>query len=148
MLFRSDFTTAYIKQHFPEGFQGVAPTADQEKLLIATAAIARSFTARRARDISGGLNGGTKDWQRDWTVILNGEHHLTNVDLDDNGAAITVNGKTHRIDTMARPGARIINIAFEEEGKATDAGATYTHIWTTPAVHRDDPCKGFGKPRP
>ncbi|WP_374477978.1 ChaN family lipoprotein [Zoogloea sp.] len=47
-----------------------------------------------------------------------------------------------------RPGARIINIAFEEEGKATDAGAAYTHIWTTPAVHRDDPCKGFSQARP
>ncbi len=47
-----------------------------------------------------------------------------------------------------RPGARIINIGFEEEGKATDAGTTYTHIWTTPAVHRDDPCKGFGQARP
>lgn len=46
-----------------------------------------------------------------------------------------------------RPGARIINIAFGEEGKAADAGTAYTHIWTTPAVHRDDPCKGFGAPR-
>ncbi|MBN8285420.1 MAG: ChaN family lipoprotein [Zoogloea sp.] len=47
-----------------------------------------------------------------------------------------------------RPGARMINIAFEEEGKAIDAGATYTHRWTTPAVHRDDPCKGFSQARP
>lgn len=46
-----------------------------------------------------------------------------------------------------RPGARIINIAFGEEGKAADAGTAYTHLWTTPAVHRDDPCKGFGIPR-
>lgn len=46
-----------------------------------------------------------------------------------------------------RPGARIINIAFEEEGKAADTGTAYTHIWTTPAVHRDAPCKGFGTPR-
>ena len=35
---KGDFTTAYIKQHFPDGFQGVPPTSEQEKLLIATAA--------------------------------------------------------------------------------------------------------------
>src|SRR5690606_2686345 len=33
--FRSgDITTAYIKKHFPEGFEGVPPTKDQEKLLL------------------------------------------------------------------------------------------------------------------
>ena len=36
---KGDFTTAYIKQHFPDGFQGVPPTSEQEKLLIAVAAL-------------------------------------------------------------------------------------------------------------
>lgn len=77
------------------------------------------------------------------------------VDLPDR-PAILVAGNGHvRADygvptllARLRPGARIINIAFEEEGKAADTGTAYTHIWRTPAVHRDDPCKGFGKPRP
>ncbi len=110
---KGDFTTAYIKQHFPEGFTGVTPTKAQETLLIATAALARSFTARRAREVSGGLNGGAHGaWQRDWVVIINREHHLTNVDLDDAGADITIDGRKHRLDTATRPGARIINGAF------------------------------------
>jgi propionyl-CoA carboxylase alpha chain len=110
---KGDFTTAYIKQHFPEGFSGAAPTPKQEKLLIATAAIARSFTARRATQVSGRLNGPSNGWQREWTVILDKVHHETSVDLDDSGANVTINGKTHRIDTTTRPGARIISGAFE-----------------------------------
>ncbi len=110
---KGDFTTAYIKQHFPDGFQGVPPSAEQEKLLIATAAVARSFTARRARQVSGQVNGASKSWQREWVVILNGAHHLTNVDLDDAGADVAINGKKYRVDTNARPGARIISGKFD-----------------------------------
>jgi propionyl-CoA carboxylase alpha chain len=110
---KGDFTTAYIKQHFPDGFEGVAPTPKQEKLLIASAALARSFTARRATQISGRVNGPSNGWQREWVVILDKVHHLTDVDLDDTGATVAIDGKKHRIDTMTRPGARIIEGKFD-----------------------------------
>ncbi|WP_395644471.1 acetyl-CoA carboxylase biotin carboxylase subunit [Terricaulis sp.] len=109
---KGDFTTAYIKSHFPDGFMGVEPTAAQEKLLIATAALVRSFTARRARQVSGQVNGGSS-WQRDWVVILGKEHHLTSVDLDAAGADIVIDGKKHRYETTTRPGARIITGKFD-----------------------------------
>jgi len=129
---KGDFTTAYIKQHFPDGFEGVPPTAQQEKLLIATAAIARSFTARRARQISGQINGAAKSWQREWTVILDKVHHQTKVDLDDGGANVSIDGKTFRIDTMSRPGARIISGKFEGQPfsvkiKTAPGGYTLRH---------------------
>jgi len=111
---KGDFTTAYIKQHFPEGFEGVAPTPKQEKLLIAAAAVARSFTARRAAHTSGRINP-PNGWQRDWVVILNKVHHLTHVDLDDTGADVIVDGKKHRFDTTTRPGARVIEGKFDGE---------------------------------
>jgi propionyl-CoA carboxylase alpha chain len=133
---KGDFTTAYIKQHFPDGFEGVPPTAQQALLLIATAAIARSFTARRAHDVSGQINAAAKDWQRDWTVILDKVHHLTSVDLDDTGANVTINGKTHRIDTTTRPGARIISGKFEGKPfsvkiKTAPGGYTLRHRGVT-----------------
>jgi propionyl-CoA carboxylase alpha chain len=134
---KGDFTTAYIKDHFPNGFEGVAPTPKQHKLLIAAAALARSFTARRARDVSGQINGGLKgDWQRDWTVILDKVHHLTNVDLDDTGADVTIDGKKHRIDTTTRPGARIIEGKFDGQPfsvkiKTAPGGYTLRHRGVT-----------------
>jgi propionyl-CoA carboxylase alpha chain len=109
---KGDFTTAYIKQHFPDGFEGVPPTAEQEKLLIATAAIVRSFTARRARQVSGQVNGASS-WQREWVVVIGKEQHLTQVDLDASGADIIIDGKKHRYETTTRPGARIITGKFD-----------------------------------
>jgi propionyl-CoA carboxylase alpha chain len=111
---KGDFTTAYIKEHFPQGFEGVAPTAKQEKLLIAAAAVARSFTARRASHTSGRINP-PNGWQRDWVVILNKVHHLTHVDLDDAGADVFIDGKKHRFDTRTRPGARVIEGKLDGE---------------------------------
>ncbi len=110
---KGDITTAYIKQHFPEGFHGVAPTRTQENLLIATAAVARSFTARRARQISGHVNGRANGWQREWVVIIDKIYHLTHVDLDDGGADVVIDGDKHRFDTATRPGARVIEGAFD-----------------------------------
>ena len=108
------FTTAYIKEHFPQGFEGVAPTPKQERLLIAAAAVARSFTARRASHTSGRINP-PNGWQRDWVVILNKVHHLTHVDLDDAGADVFIDGKKHRFDTTTRPGARVIEGKLDGE---------------------------------
>jgi propionyl-CoA carboxylase alpha subunit len=114
---KGDITTAYIKQHFPEGFHGVAPTRTQENLLIATAAVARAFTARRARQISGAFNGlgngRANGWQREWVVIIDKTYHLTHVDLDDGGADVVIDGDKHRFDTATRPGARVIEGAFD-----------------------------------
>ena len=111
---KGDFTTAYIKEKFPEGFEGVAPTKAQEKLLIATAAVARAFTARRAAQISGRISP-ANGWQRDWVVILDKVHHLTHVDLDDAGAEVVIDGKKHRFETRTRPGASIITGTFDGE---------------------------------
>ncbi|MFZ2029029.1 MAG: acetyl/propionyl/methylcrotonyl-CoA carboxylase subunit alpha [Vitreimonas sp.] len=110
---KGDITTAYIKQHFPDGFAGAAPTKTQEALLIATAAVARSFTARRARQINGHANGRANAWQREWVVIINKIHHLTRVDLDDSGAEVAIDGRKHRFNTTTRPGARVIEGVFD-----------------------------------
>ncbi len=129
---KGDFTTAYIKEKFPRGFEGVAPTRTQEKLLIACAAVARSFTARRATQTSGRIEGAPNGAQRDWVVILDKEHHLTHVDLDDMGANVVIDSKKHRLDTITRPGARVIEGAFDGAPfavkiKAAPEGYTLRH---------------------
>jgi propionyl-CoA carboxylase alpha chain len=82
-------------------------------LLIACAAIARSFTARRATETSGRLNGAPNSAQRAWVVILDGVHHLTEVVLDEAGASVAIDGKKHRLDTATRPGSRVIEGQFD-----------------------------------
>jgi propionyl-CoA carboxylase alpha chain len=135
--FRSgDFTTAYIKKHFPDGFQGAEPTKKQEALLIACAGLARSFTAHRATQISGRVNGPPNGARRDWMVITRGLHHPVHVDLDDKGADVTIDGKKHRIDTATKPGAKVIEGAFNGEPfavkiKTAPEGYTLQHRGVT-----------------
>jgi propionyl-CoA carboxylase alpha chain len=133
---KGDFTTAYIKEHFPDGFRGAAATPKQEKLLIAAAAVARSFTARRATQTSQRLNGPQNAWQRDWVVITGGAHHLTHVDLGEGGADVTIDGKKHRFDTPTRPGARLIEGRFDGQPfavkiKTAPEGYTMRHRGAT-----------------
>jgi propionyl-CoA carboxylase alpha chain len=106
------FTTAYIKDKHPSGFAGAEPTKAQETLMIACAAMARAFTARRATHTSGRVNGAANGWQRDWVVVIGRVHHATHVDLDEEGADVTVDGKRHRLDSATRPGARVIEGKF------------------------------------
>jgi propionyl-CoA carboxylase alpha chain len=135
--FRSgDFTTAYIKKHFPEGFKGAEPTKKQEALLIACAALARSFTARRAAQISGRVNGPSTSARRDWVVITRGLHHPVHVDLDEQGADVTIDGKKHRLETTTRPGAKVIEGAFNGDAfavkiKTAPEGYTLKHRGVT-----------------
>ena len=89
--FRSGtFTTAYIKQQFPEGFKGTTPRPDQARLLAACAGYAQSLQAARARKISGSVNG--VGARTEWAVILDGKTELVTVGPGEGGATVTVNG--------------------------------------------------------
>ncbi len=108
--FRSgNITTAYIKDEFPEGFQGVAPTKEQELQLVSTAAFVHAFFSRRAGQVSGRLAGADKP-RRDWVVILGDTHHPVTIDLGEHGdAQIAMNGgKAHSLVTSWKPGEHLV----------------------------------------
>jgi propionyl-CoA carboxylase alpha chain len=108
--FRSgNITTAYIKDEFPEGFEGVAPTKAQEAQLICSAAYVHAFFDRRARQISGRLSPVTAT-RREWVVILGDKHHPVTIDIGRDGdAQITVNGgKAHSLVTSWHPGQHLV----------------------------------------
>ncbi|MBI1398914.1 acetyl/propionyl/methylcrotonyl-CoA carboxylase subunit alpha [Hyphomonas sp.] len=107
--FRSgNITTAYIKDEFPNGFEGVAPTKTQELQLICSAAYVHAFFDRRASQISGRL--GTTAARKDWVVILGDKHHPVTIDIGTEGEAqITVNGgKAHSLVTSWHPGQHLV----------------------------------------
>jgi propionyl-CoA carboxylase alpha chain len=110
---KGDFTTAYIKQKFPEGFAGVAATKAQRKVFIAAAAFARAFAVRRAGQISGRITQSNRGDRRDWAVMLNGDVHEVVVDLDEKGADLVIDNKMLRLDTTRRPGGRLFEGALD-----------------------------------
>lgn len=113
--FRSgDFTTAYIKQQFPEGFKGTPPTKTQTKLFCACAGLAMAIMGQRAAQTSGrltGVNGGGA--RKDWVVVFGGASHPIHVDMNEAGALVTIDGKNSKIESDWRPGLRVMAGTFD-----------------------------------
>jgi len=108
--FRSgNITTAYIKDEFPEGFQGVAPTKMQETQLVCAAAYVHTFCDRRAGRISGRVAPAGAP-RRDWVVILGDTHHNVTIDISEHGEAqIALDaGKPHSLVTNWQPGKHLV----------------------------------------
>ena len=109
--FRSgNITTAYIKDEFPEGFEGTAPTAQQETMLIASAAYVHAFFSRRAAQVSGQMSDPVASIRKDWVVILGDAHHPVTIDIGEDGEAqVTINGgKAHSLVTGWQPGHHLL----------------------------------------
>jgi len=95
--FRSGvISTNYIKDEFPEGFKGVAPTPEQIDVLTAVGAAMQRVYAARSRSIQAGL---TNPVRTEWIVAvghakrrvkLSGEAGRLNVELPDEGRAIVL----------------------------------------------------------
>jgi propionyl-CoA carboxylase alpha chain len=97
--FRSgQLSTNYIKDEFPDGFHGTAPTDFQRDLMAAAAcAMHRTFTKRAAPQLM----------REEWIVIENGERRAVRVTNGDAGFAVEFlgEGRSLRLDDIAwRPG--------------------------------------------
>ncbi|MBL8550486.1 MAG: acetyl/propionyl/methylcrotonyl-CoA carboxylase subunit alpha [Hyphomonadaceae bacterium] len=112
--FRSgDFTTAFIKQHFPDGFKGATPTPDDTELLIAAAAFAHAFGADRARRISGRMADIRNGAASEWVVSLGGAHAPTRVTLTEEGALVAIDkGAAKPLAADWRPGQPLMRGSY------------------------------------
>ncbi|MBU6372724.1 MAG: acetyl/propionyl/methylcrotonyl-CoA carboxylase subunit alpha [Alphaproteobacteria bacterium] len=117
--FRSgNITTGYIKEQFPQGFQGVEPRAEQAELLAACAAYAHAVQTARARQISGQMNGHGVAATTDWVVIVGETRTPVAVHLTDGGADVTFGDRTVSLQTDWRPGKPVIEGEFGGEAFA------------------------------
>ncbi|MAN44832.1 MAG: acetyl/propionyl/methylcrotonyl-CoA carboxylase subunit alpha [Alphaproteobacteria bacterium] len=115
--FRSGkITTAYIKDEFPEGFNGVEPTDSQLTQLICSAAYVHGFMSRRAADVTGRM-APPEEARTEWVVILGDKHYPVTLELGDVGEAeITINGgKTHTLVTGWYPGLHLVEGLLDGE---------------------------------
>ncbi len=67
-------STSYIKDEFPEGFHGLAPTEAQKDIFITVAAAMNEVLAEQAGDPSE---------RTDWTVLIDREAHEVSLSYDD-----------------------------------------------------------------
>ncbi len=116
--FRSgDITTAYIKEQFPEGFQGVAAAGRRRKQIVAAAVYAHLTLLRRAAATSGGLNGSSSLVRDDWVVIVNGESvPVRAFSTPESPLEIEIDGAPPaRLEAEWRPGQPILEGALDGE---------------------------------
>jgi len=112
--FRSgNITTGYIKEEFPEGFNGMRPTPAQETLLASVASYAHAFMSARAAQATGRLNGIGGKGRRDWVVIMGQAHTPVEVDLGEGGGEISFGGKKHALKTAWLPGDKVVRGTFD-----------------------------------
>ncbi|MBL8557858.1 MAG: acetyl/propionyl/methylcrotonyl-CoA carboxylase subunit alpha [Hyphomonadaceae bacterium] len=156
--FRSgNFTTAYIKQQFPDGFDGTAPTEDQRALLASCAAFAQALLSARAGQVSGQISGYKVDATAERVVIFGEETIPVAVTLTEEGANVALNGgREVRLQSSWRPGQPVMEGRFGKEPFAVKIaprpegfrlrlrGVTETLIVTSPraaALHKLIPPK-------
>jgi len=104
--FRSGkLSTNYIKDEFPEGFQGLPPTERQHDLMSAVAlAMHRTLTRRAAPDLM----------RDDWIVIAGHKKRAVNVQADNGDFTVEADGKRLRLENVHwRPGQPVFRGRFD-----------------------------------
>lgn len=111
--FRSgNITTAYIKDEFPDGFNGTPPTMDQTLILIAASVYVHAVSTQRAAQITGRLAPVSR-LRQDWIVILGETYHPVSVTLGESEATLVIDGTSHTVVTDWRPGHHLVEGALD-----------------------------------
>ncbi|WP_019962406.1 acetyl-CoA carboxylase biotin carboxylase subunit [Woodsholea maritima] len=113
--------TGYIEEHFPEGFNGTVPRENQLRYLVAASAFAQTVEAERAAQIEGRLIPARVTGERQWVVILNGQHFPVEVSLLPHGAEIwmpNLSSERVMLTTDWTPGQHLFEGKLGAEGFA------------------------------
>ncbi|MCY1648198.1 acetyl/propionyl/methylcrotonyl-CoA carboxylase subunit alpha [Caulobacter sp. SL161] len=131
--FRSGkLATSYIKDEFPEGFNGTTPTALQLDILTAVGAAMQRVYATRARSYESGLIGEARDA---WVVAIGDVRRQVKVAGEDGAVAVELldEGRTLFLtDIDWRPGKPVFKavlngVAFTVQAAPAAEGFTIRH---------------------
>ncbi|MBU2357468.1 MAG: acetyl/propionyl-CoA carboxylase subunit alpha, partial [Alphaproteobacteria bacterium] len=106
-------TTAFIAEEFPDGFAGVALSDDTLlRVAAATVAMHRISEIRRTR-ISGRMGNHERVVGTDWNVALQGQSFDAVIAADRAGAAVTIDGRTLRVESDWTPGQPLARLQVD-----------------------------------
>ncbi len=92
-----NFTTAFIAEEYPQGYDPAAAAYEDEALLVAVAATVHQRYIERASRIVGQLPGHEYKVSRDAVVRLRGVAHRVVIENDGDHHAVIIDGTRHRM---------------------------------------------------
>ncbi|MCU0882391.1 MAG: acetyl/propionyl/methylcrotonyl-CoA carboxylase subunit alpha [Hyphomonadaceae bacterium] len=116
-VFRSGtFTTAYIKDTWPDGFAGAEATEAVQRLMAGVAALIHTRKSAREALISGRL-APSAEVRRDWTVLIDRAAHPLRITPTADGAMVVFeSGRSITIVSDFKPGDRVVTGTAEGSG--------------------------------
>ena len=121
--FRSgNITTAYIKDEFPDGFQGTEPTKAQAAMLTVAAAYVHGVHSRRASQITGRMSP-IEDLRDDWVVILGDKYVPIKLELGEGEATVKIGKKSHTFVSDWVPGQPLVEGFLDGQAIAVKVSA-------------------------
>ncbi|MDQ1154057.1 acetyl/propionyl/methylcrotonyl-CoA carboxylase subunit alpha [Brevundimonas sp. SORGH_AS_0993] len=103
-----NLSTSYIKDEFPDGFHGLAPTERQRRLLIACAVAMNEVVAEQDGDPSE---------RTEWTVLIDKTAHAVEVGYDEaEDLVVVIDGEAVSLSEIDwRPGLSLFKAALDDE---------------------------------
>lgn len=92
-----DFSTAFLDEEYPAGFDASMVVHEDPGLLAAVAAFARLRYVERAVQVSGQLPGHGRRVSAEWVVVVGEQHYPVTVGEHEGGMAISCGGEVYRI---------------------------------------------------
>ncbi|MHA7899525.1 MAG: acetyl-CoA carboxylase biotin carboxylase subunit [Henriciella sp.] len=121
--FRSgNITTAYIKDEFPDGFQGTEPTKAQKTMLTVVAAYVHGVHTRREGQITGRMSP-VEPLRRQWVVVLGQDYTPVELELGNGEATIKIGKKYHSFVTEWTPGKPLVEGVLDGQAIAVKVAA-------------------------
>jgi len=101
-------STSYIKDEFPDGFHGLAPSAEQVKILIASAVAMNEVIAEQDGDPSE---------RTDWTVLVDKTAHEVEVGYDEaEDLVVAIDGEEVSLSEIDwRPGLSLFKAVLDDD---------------------------------
>ena len=112
---KGDITTAFIAEEYPDGFQGVTPAPDEVRRIAATAAAMHRIAEIRRTRITGRLGNHERHIGSNWVAFVGKEEIKVHIIADPEGADVTIDGQTMRVEGDWRPGMSLARLTVDSE---------------------------------
>lgn len=111
VFINGDMTTAFIEEQYPDGFEGVTLSDDNNRRVAAACAAMYRVTEIRRTRVSGRMDNHERKVGSDWVVDVAGSSMAVSIEADKNGSTIHFDdGVSLRVTSDWTPGDQLANL--------------------------------------